>query len=196
MVDYPGASSTALYKINNNGIITGSAQVSASRINFTVDLNGNFQQISFPPGYFSSLVKIYGINDQGVLSGWNPLPGYFFTLDPAGTVSIAGQAGSFYAPPASLNNSLQLLEISIASSFFVTHLFQPDHTEIPIIWDFPVPAPNSFASGLNNAGAIVGFESTYHGGGLPYVPFFRDPSGIFSEIVCPESPAPPFCLLR
>ena len=69
--------------------------------------------------------------------------------------------------------------------FYSTSLFQPGQTAIPITWNYPVPAPNSYASGLNNEGAVVGFESTYHGGDFPYVPFLRDPSGVFSEIVCP-----------
>ena len=55
MVDYPGASSTALYKINNNGVITGSAQVSGTQVSFTVDLNGNFKQITLPPPYTFAL---------------------------------------------------------------------------------------------------------------------------------------------
>ena len=199
IVDYPGATFTQLLNINNHGISTGVALIPGSpvgtSINFTVDLNGNFTVIHLPPPYDGSLFLISGINDNGYISGWEATTFKWFILSPSGAISIAGAGGGYpypgsvINPSAGLNNSLQLVEPSANFDFPYTKLFTPPGTEVPISPPNPVPGMgNGLASGINDAGAIVGFESNYHAGGRPYVPFIRDPWGAFSEIVCPATP--------
>lgn len=202
-VDYPGITSTQLFTINNNGIVAGVANTLPETnyppyTNFTVDLQRNFNVISFPPPYNQSdhLVSIYGINDNGAISGEDAAPnGGLFILVPDGTLNtFPGRRVFPWAWGLSLNDSLQMLEPGDYGNP-TTALLGPDGALTPIIWSsYPVPNRSqgisyglpTTASGLNNGGTVVGYASFNHTArSSPYVAFERDPSGIFSEIVCP-----------
>jgi len=70
IINYPGVTSTQLFTINNKGVIAGLASVGTFNptvTGFTVDLLGNFKTITIPAPYI--LISIYGINDNGAISG-------------------------------------------------------------------------------------------------------------------------------
>jgi hypothetical protein len=204
LYDYPGATATALNNINNNGVITGTATIppgstsmQSHQVSFKVDLQGNVTPVSLPPPYDQAVFTIYGINDNGFISGVEFIPASgesAFILSPAGTITLVPGPGDIYSPLGSLNNSLQLMEFSANGPFGYTDLHNADGTLIPIAWDYPAPAVgNATAQGLNNGGEIVGIESDNHAGGPPFVAFMRDSSGNYSEMVCPNSS--PFAIL-
>lgn len=183
-VNYPGAASTQLFNINNKGISVGIAHSPGAPpgtvpIAFTVDLNGNFQTIPLPPPYNQQYFFVYGINDNGYVSGWANSGASWFILSPSGAVIVADR--TIPPPPGgALNNSLQLLEPRASgASVSTTELFQPGQSGVPI---------NGYGTGLNNAGDIVGYQAMSYTGFGDYVPFLRDASGVYSEIVCPGIP--------
>lgn len=91
LVNYPGAASTTLTAVNNNGVAVGSYMPPASSTTpppagwFTVDSQGNFAPIQLP-GPFSGMPEyVYGINDSGAISG---------VIEGMGRVPSMGDIGS------------------------------------------------------------------------------------------------------
>src|SRR5690348_17095522 len=90
-VDYPGAASTQLMAVNNNGVATGTESggtLPGATGWFTVTASGVFTNVSAPSPY--SLVSIYGINDNGAISAvvTGPSGNSFAILQPNGSVTL------------------------------------------------------------------------------------------------------------
>jgi hypothetical protein len=94
-IDYPGQTNTQLFTINNHGVIIGQWGTLFGAPGtfgfFTVDLSGNFQNVSFPPPYDAQVVFVHGINDDGAILGGAPLTA--FILKPDGTVTAIPASG-------------------------------------------------------------------------------------------------------
>ena len=204
LVDYPGAMQTALQNINDHGKITGSASlISGQQVNFVLDPDGQFHVISLPPPYDQYNVQINGINDTEDIAGFlyycangscfSDSPSSFFILSADGKLTLVPPQGQFLKGlPGSLNNSRQLLEMQVNGQSIVTSLLESDLSLTPIRTGYPgydgtILTFGLQANGINNAGAVVGFIPTDHTGSYANVPFLRDTSGAFSEIVCPQT---------
>jgi hypothetical protein len=193
LVDYPGAASTQLFAINNNGLITGAFGdphgVAGTFGYFTLDQSGNFKVIHFPPPYDQDVYikSIYGINDAGAISASSAHLGMteFFILNPDGSVTPV-PSGAKMTTPGSLNKTLQFLETNTDPNLPSTSLAGPDGAVIPILWVYPA-GHGSVAVGLNNEGTTTGYTGLAPA--LPHAPptsaFTRDKNGIFSDFVCP-----------
>src|SRR5581483_8490559 len=117
-----------------------------------------------------------------------------FILYPDGTLQVV--PGQVSIPViGSINNSLELLE---PGTFGVTTaLLGSDNTLQFLSWPYPGPPPPApgyaggpIAFGLNNPGTVVGdmtlsFNNPF---GPPNASFERDPSGVYSDLLCPGIP--------
>ena len=184
-IDYPGGGPTRLFTINNNGTSVGVSSDSSGSVYFTRDLAGNFHTFTLPAPYNSGslFAPIYGINDAGAISGFN---GTFFILNPDGTaVSIPAASGTSLA--GSINNASQMMETAPpGSNGGASAIGAPGASTVPIRWNDP-SASAVTAFGLNNPGSVVGFVGHYLKAppfGPPWTGFVRDPSGVFSSLVC------------
>jgi hypothetical protein len=188
LVDYPGQSPTRLFTINNHGMILGgwgNGQLGASQGYFILDSAGNFSTITIPSPY-NGIPLLYGINDNGVLSGRDLLSGAFFELKQDGTaLLVAGAEGSV---PGSINNSLLMLETGpgVSSEYPMAALVGPGITPTIISGNDPSgSAPTAF--GLNNAGTVAGYIAHYLKAapfGGPWTGFVREASGTYWSLVC------------
>lgn len=193
LINYPGATSTQLFAINNRGVATGrfAGPGTGTFGFFTVDLQGNIKTIQFPPPYDLTTDSIFGINDDGaIVAVTNPNTGLSaFVLKPDGTVEVS----PITFPPGqndlvgSLNNSYQFLLPSSIPGFGQTLLVGPDGSATPIQWNRPGEFSQVTAFGLNNAGVVVGYSSFDRrvGSNPPWAGFVRDGSGTFTPLDCP-----------
>jgi hypothetical protein len=175
-VDFPGASSTQLFSINNNGVAVGTSSSSGVANFFTVDLANNFKVLSAPAPY--TLFGVWGINDSGAISVTvsNPSVGTNNAiLNPDGSLS---RVPGGYAP-GSINDSGQMLESGQATSL-VDASGNQTFIQYPNYF-----FPPTQALGLNNAGTIAGYFAS--GGPSTLLGFTRDPSGVYSEVICPNT---------
>ena len=186
-IDYPGSMNTRLFAINNSGVVTGEYNAGINGQTpgwFTRDAGGNFSPITVPAG--DTLSAAYGINDNGAISVWvtNSMGGSVFgVLNPDGTLTTVpnGLNGDCcITGPASVNIARQMLEVD--AGFGDSWLVDTSGNAAQI--RFGGAASDVF--GLNNAGFLVGYNIGFADEG-PFIGFSRDPSGVYSELLCPGS---------
>jgi hypothetical protein len=190
-VDYPGTNNNKLFTINNNGVATGIFNCCGSSPLgwYTVDMAGNFKQITVPSPYV--LTEIYGINDNGaisaVVSGGSGGGQMFAVIQPDGTVSLVpgGNTSIDFNSTRSLNNSLQMA----VQGPFGSGLFDAGGTLTPVTYPGFPTRHWDFGTGLNNLGAVAGTVTFGPAPGeAAYAGFTRDPAGAYSEVICPGVP--------
>lgn len=190
-VDYPGSTNTRLFAINNNGIATGEYNFSSGQTPgwFTIDSNGTFTPFTVP-GY--QILSIYGINDQGAISAYllsGPAtsfaivaPGGGVTLVPGGTnVDDPNLAGSINSTPLMLESD---------NTYGTSNLADASGGLTKISYPYPgASVVRTYAFGLNNGGTVAGYFTLSPISEPPFLGFTRDPSGAYSEALCPGVPS-------
>jgi hypothetical protein len=157
-IDYPGATGTQLFTINNNGVSVGEWTNSQNGTGgyFTRDAAGNFAPLNVPAGYIFN--RAYGINDNGAISGTFSQASTntsFGILNPDGTITaVPGFSDKGLDLPGSLNNTGQMTEsysLGIAVAALASAAGQ--------IATLQYAQSPTFAYGVNNAGIVAGFAS-------------------------------------
>ena len=187
-VDYPGADSTQLFSINNNGVTLGKWQNSQNQTSgfFTRGASGTFSPILLPASW--TLASAYGINDNGAISiiATNSPAGQipqltFAVLNADGTLTPYpgyhnGIADIAYA--GMLNNALQMVE-----------LYSAGYGGAQIATAAGIVAPISagtrnYAYGINNSGLVIGYAGFLTE--PPWTHFLFDlNANSYSTVMCP-----------
>lgn len=156
-IDFPGASSTVPFSINNNGQIVGHFRVGGSDHGFLYS-GSNFTTIDAPAA--TTQTQAFGINDGGQIVGaFIGSDGEHGFLDTGGAftlIDVPGVSGDTSA--VRINSSGQIVGQFSAGSGISGFLYS-NGSYIPI--DFPNAPNNGFGTitqtfGINDSGQIVG----------------------------------------
>jgi len=156
-IDFPGASTTLLSGINNNGDIVGSYLNSGSfTIHGFVDKGGVFTTVD-PPG--TVFTEAYAINDSDAIVGSfsndnQTNQGFLLQSSTYTTIDFPGAINTWCY---GINNAGQIVGFYEDASF-ITHGFELSGTTFTTI-DVS-PGTSTFARGINNNGDIVGIITT------------------------------------
>lgn len=178
-LDYPGASLTEPFDINDSGLITGYA-TAGSTFGF-VRTGGGFNAYSVPG---SLITQAYGLNGNGDIVGHylaKDGSGHGFKLS-GGSVTAIDYPGAQDTEAFGIDNSGQI--VGTYADATGRHGFFLDGTKFTMI-DFPQSTETQL-SGINNSGQIVG--SYIASSGMTYGLFLNGAaSGMFSTLSVPGS---------
>jgi probable HAF family extracellular repeat protein len=156
-IDFPGASTTAIFGINNNGDLVGAYLNSRSfTIHGFADIGGVFTTVD-PPGAVGT--NAYAINDSGAIVGRfsndnQTNHGFLLQGTTYTTIDFPGAINTWCA---GINNAGQIVGY-YEDATFKTHGFELSGTTYTTI-DVS-PGTSTLARGINNNGDIVGIITT------------------------------------
>ncbi|MDQ6666551.1 MAG: DUF3466 family protein [Acidobacteriota bacterium] len=178
-IDYPGASLTEPFDINDAGTTVGYARI-ASTFGF-IEAGGNFNAYSVPG---SLITQAYGLNSNGDIVGHylaGDGSGHGFELS-GGRLTTIDYPGALDTDAFDINNSGQI--VGTYADKTGRHGFLLDGTNFTAV-DYPQSTETQLA-GINNKGQIVG--SYIVNSGMTYGLFLNGgPSGTFSTLSVPGS---------
>jgi YVTN family beta-propeller protein len=186
-VNYPGATHTKLYGINNEGVIVGAANGNTQV--FTLS-NGVFTNVPDNPASVGTLENTtFGINDNGdIVGSYNDktlgeVEGFLLK---GGTYTTIRFPGSLTTTVSGINNSDEIVGSYTGSTAGVFHGFMFSNGTYQTI-DYP-GAKLTSCLGINNAGTIVGtFSNTNNIGTGNILHGFVYNAGHFAELHFPGS---------
>jgi uncharacterized membrane protein len=162
-LDFPGASETYAYGINESGTVAGCWNLLDSDGNWLAGhgfiwKDGSFSQVDFPGSFAATAVS--GINARGDLVGnWGPdisspiLHGFVFSKKGQFISFDVPIAGSTWTQPNDINAMDQIVGLYIDAAGVLHGFLQVGATFTSV--DFPGAAYTT-AWGINNTGQIVG----------------------------------------
>jgi probable HAF family extracellular repeat protein len=152
-IDYPGATRTEGYGINNSGMIVGFQDYAGFLYN-----GGSFNSIHFPGSYFTEAI---GISNSGMIVGeYRNLSGNHGYLYDGNTYTTVDFPGHIYTVANGINNAGMIVGYG-QDTFFgsgPSHGFLFNGSSFITI-DVP-GASSTTAQGINDAGTVVGWYST------------------------------------
>ena len=186
-IDFPGADTTEAHGINGTGQIVGEYWSGGTRHGFLLS-GGSFTAIDAPPLTFpngstsASSTVAFGINNTGVIVGYDGFSGYFLS---GGTFTRFSAPGASPAPATSttltigrgINGTSQAVGDYYTLSIASWHGFLYSGGSFTTI-EFSFGASTTQASGINDSGQIAGSYLTgarhaflYSGGSFTTIDF-------------------------
>ena len=176
-IEYPGATSTQVFGLNNAGEVVGGATVGGNAVLFTWS-GGVFTVLPPAPAGSPTPVAAIGINDAGAIVG-----GAFGASGSEVGFILNGGVYSFFSYPGAANTEARGIgEGGLVSGYtydavsnLQPFIYDPSTTTYtPITPANMVPQGNNIAQGFNAAGQLVG-SATISGVGISG--FLRQPNG-------------------
>jgi uncharacterized membrane protein len=177
LIDYPGATHTYAYGINDSGQIVGAYYVGGLSHGFTWS-GGVYTSFDYP-GAASGGSGAYGINNSGQIVGWYDRPGaetYGAYLRDGDGYQALTPFGSDWSEAFGINDAASVVgRYQDATDVYRGFLF--DGTSYTTLDD--PGAVHTYAEGINDAGVIVGQgrDSAF----IPTGAWVRDASGNFTH---------------
>jgi len=157
-INYPGALQTDAFGINKSGEIVGSFVDSSENVHGFKLAGGTYTQLDYPGAYFTAAV---GINASGEISGAyaaHPADELTAFLLSGGTYTSISAPGSIDTEAVGLNKHGVVAGYYVDSSSNI-HGFTYDKGTFTTI-DYGNSNPNTYLSGINDSGAVVGGYGT------------------------------------
>jgi hypothetical protein len=176
VVQYPGASQTAIRGLNNVGTVVGGYDTASGNFGFE-EAGGVFTSLGL--GYLAR-----GVNDLGEVVGRSPNgDGFIYS---AGSFTLYDAPGSTATVISGINNAGDFVGrygngtgdqfgFADVGGVFAT-ITPPNSTTVP-------GSINNFPTDINNNGEIVGYYTATNGVGYG----FTDINGVFSNVYVPGS---------
>ncbi len=157
-IDFPGASYTYAFGVNQSGIIVGYYGNSTGEHGYLYD-GKNFTPIDVPG---ASYTVAYGINNSGTIVGYydDATGEHGYLYDGANFTYPIDVPGTSYTNTLGINNSGIIVGYYFDST--QNHGYLDDRGNFTYPLDFP-GASNTQAFGINDSGTIVGFYSDASG---------------------------------
>jgi probable HAF family extracellular repeat protein len=158
-IDFPGASSTSISGVNNNGDMVGTySNPGSSTIHGFADMAGVFTTVD-PPG--SVFADATGINDSGAIVGTystDNQSGHGFLLQ-GGTYTTIDFPGAKFTWCVGINNAGQIVGFYKDTTFKTVGFLLTGGGTTYFTIDIS-PGNPTYARGINNNGDIVGIITT------------------------------------
>jgi PEP-CTERM motif len=150
-VDYPGATFTELWDVNNAGQAVGDAIVNNDLVGFSY-IGGAFTVLPLAPG--SIAVDPIGINDAGVIVGGAGSQAFIFS---GGTYALFSAPGFTSTLARGISNSGLVTGTAIGGSGNVPFIYDPVANSFTFITIAnTVPTGVNLAQGMNASGQVAG----------------------------------------
>jgi uncharacterized membrane protein len=183
LVDYPGATNTQVFGINDRGVAVGNGFTNVESIPFQYDTRtGLFTVVPAAEGY--SETDVLGINNRGVMVGavisldGTTESGFIRHND--GTFTVFAMPGWANTEPRAINNHGVVTghAFSADGSSSTGFIYDPEHNTFTTIF----PSSFTIAQGISDEGQVVGHvtldaEAAYPGSPAGLYAFRRNADG-------------------